>query len=151
MKTITQLPTVAEVLFLLVVVTGCAPLDSDEPSYYVPQPSQQPAYSAPNPTTATIQIISDPPGARIEVNDDYIGDAPCTVSVESYADYRFYENTKIEALPTKDGDYTQTKLFFGYARMNNPYLQSDKIPQRIFFDMALEPVSPALPLNIQNQ
>ena len=33
------------------------------------------------PATKTIQIISDSPGVRIEVNDDYVGDAPVSITV----------------------------------------------------------------------
>ena len=42
--------------------------------------SSPPAATA---ATKTIQIISDPPGARIEVNDDYVGDAPISITVQT--------------------------------------------------------------------
>ena len=31
--------------------------------------------------TKTIQIISDPPAAPVDVNDDYVGDAPISITV----------------------------------------------------------------------
>jgi hypothetical protein len=99
------------------------------------------------PITKTIQIISQPPGARIQVNDDYIGDAPCVIQVASDSSGRFWERTKIEAIPRAYG-YTQMKLFIGYGQPDNPYAHSDKIPARIFFDTNLGPVSPEVNVNV---
>src|SRR5438552_14055673 len=58
--------------------------------------------------TKTIQILSEPPGARIEVNDDYIGEAPCSAQVRCNSEGRFFETTHIRALPAGNG-YTQSK------------------------------------------
>ncbi len=60
-----------------------------------------------------IEILSEPPGARIEVNDDYVGDTPATISVPCTPDGRFTEATVICAMPTRPGDYMQTKVFSG--------------------------------------
>jgi hypothetical protein len=89
----------------------------------------------------------EPPGARIQVNDDYIGDAPCVIQVASDSSGRFWERTKIEAIPRAYG-YTQMKLFIGYGQPDNPYAHSDKIPARIFFDTNLGPVSPEVNVNV---
>jgi len=101
------------------------------------------------PTSQSVQIISSPPGARIEVNGNYVGDAPGTIEIPSFGDGRFRERTIIRAIPTRDGDYTQTKVFFGYAAFDNPYLVSDRIPQRIFFDMRLRPANPEIDVNVR--
>jgi hypothetical protein len=47
-----------------------------------------------------------------------------------------------------DYGYTQNKYFHGYGERNNPYLRSDPVPSRIFFDMRLRPVSRDINLNI---
>ena len=120
------------------------------------QPSAAPRYTStaaprplapPLPLTKTIQILSEPPGARIEVNDDYIGEAPCSAQVRCDSEGRFFETTRIRALPVGYG-YTQGKYFSGYGQMNNPYLHSDPVPSRIFFDMRLGPVSPDINVNV---
>jgi PEGA domain len=107
-----------------------------------PLPPTTPAPSAP--TTKTIEIISDPPGARIEVNQDYVGDAPITVTVPQQ-DNCFKDQTVIRAVPTQAGDYTQTKFFNGPIPN---FRQGDPIPSRILFDMRLGPVAQPLDVNI---
>lgn len=147
------------IILIALVVVGCtanqphmtaegraarARIDAEAAQYQASQ------LSAPPPATTTkIQIISEPPGARIEVNESYVGDAPCTVEVAHDFEGRFAERTTIRALP-RDSGFTQTKFFVGFsgAGANNPYLHSDPIPARIFFDMRLEPVSPQIDVNV---
>jgi len=100
-------------------------------------------------TAQSVQIISSPPGARIEVNGNYVGDAPCTLQIPSFAEGRFREHTTIRAIPIRGGDYTQSKIFFGYAAFDNPYLISYRIPERIFFDMRLGPANPEIDVNVR--
>ena len=97
------------------------------------------------PAMKTIQIESQPPGARIEVNDDYVGDAPCNVQVRADGEGRFWEETKIRALPKGYG-YTQSKLFFGLS--DYPYVHSDRVPQKVFFDTNLGPVPSDINVNV---
>ena len=83
-----------------------------------------------------VLVLSEPVGARIEVNGDYVGDAPLTVTIPCSLNGRFTETTKIRALPIKSGQYTQSKLFFGGFLT----LRNDLVPSRLFFDMRLAPV-----------
>ena len=78
--------------------------------------------------TKTIQIISDPPGARIEVNDDYVGDAPISITVPIQG-AKFTRMTIIRATPTLQGEYVQSKYFDG----------TSEVPSRILFSMGLGP------------
>lgn len=139
---------------LLLTVTGLLVAACTTPSSHTRSSTvaDRPTTPPPPPpkTTAAIEVLSEPPGARIEVNDSYVGETPCTIEIPFYSDNRFREQTVIRALPTRDG-YTQSKFFSGCAHLDNPYLQPDKIPQRIFFDTRLRPVSRDFNLNIQNQ
>ena len=117
---------------ICLLIFGCA-----EP----PSNASHSAVSTPPPkVTKTIQIISQPPGARVEVNDDYVGDAPCTVQVTSDRNGNFAQTTIIRALPTGFG-YVQNKFF-----LVPPYNQ--KIPSRILFDTGLGPVAPQIDVNV---
>jgi hypothetical protein len=95
-------------------------------------------------STKQVQILSEPSGARIEINGDYVGDAPLMVTIPCSPDGRFMETTRIRALPILDGQYTQAKIFSGGHRI----LKNDTVPSRIFFDMRLGPVSPAIDVNV---
>ncbi len=112
---------------------------------YAPAPLSE--TSPATPTTMTIQIISEPPGARIEVNDDYIGNAPCSAQVRCDAEGRFWDSTHIRAIPREDG-YTQMKFFSGYQSPRGQILRSDAVPSRIFFDMRLQPVPQDININV---
>jgi hypothetical protein len=96
------------------------------------------------PTKRIIQIVSEPPGARIEVNDDYIGDAPCAIEVPSDSEGRFVKQMRIVAVPVAVG-YSQSKIF---RFTNDPIYKSDKIPSLIFFDMRLGSVWPNINVNV---
>lgn len=86
----------------------------------------------------TIEVESDPPGARIEVDEDYLGQAPKSISVTrkctkkkfTFAEPMFFcDHILIRALPTRGGHCVQTKI-----------LDGDKpIPARLFFDTRLCP------------
>ena len=81
----------------------------------------------PRPTaTKTIQIIADSPGVRIEVNGDYVGDAPISITVPT--DHaKFTKVTIIRATPTLQGEYMQSKYFDA----------TSEVPSRILFSMGL--------------
>jgi hypothetical protein len=78
--------------------------------------------------TKTIQIISDPPDARIEVNDDYVGDTPISITVPTVGG-NFTKGTTIRATPTLQGEYVQSKYFD----------RNSEVPSRILFSMGLGP------------
>lgn len=122
-----------------IFLSGCADTLPRRLTGYGPAAPQSPLPEAP--TTKTILIISEPPGARIEVNDEYVGDTPCTVQVRCNAEGRFWQYTHIRALPVDYG-YTQSKRFAG--SLVNPY----PVPSRIFFNMRLGPVRPDININI---
>jgi hypothetical protein len=80
------------------------------------------------PTTQQVEILSEPAGARIEINDNYVGDAPITVNLNtSFATF----GTVIRAIPIYPGQWVQTKIV--------GTLYSPGIPSRVFFDMNLVP------------
>jgi hypothetical protein len=74
----------------------------------------------------TIQIIADSPGVRIEVNDDYVGDAPVSITVPTDG-AKFTKVTIIRATPTFEGEYVQSKHFDA----------TSEVPSRILFNMGL--------------
>ena len=88
----------------------------------------RPSPPAATAATKTIQIISDPPGARIEVNDDYVGDAPISITVPTEG-ANFAKGTTIRATPTMQGEYVQSKYFD----------RTSEVPSRILFSMGLVP------------
>lgn len=73
-----------------------------------------------------VEIITEPPGARIEVNNDYVGDSPLTVTITRDT------HTTITAIPIHPGHYVQSKFL--------PLQQ--RTPKRIFFDMAIGRIRP---------
>jgi hypothetical protein len=86
------------------------------------------------------------------VNGNYVGNAPCTVEVSANAEGRFRERTTIRAFPTREGDFEQIKSFHSYGfEVHNFSTQEmfDKVPQRVFFDMRLGPVTPKIDVNIR--
>ncbi len=91
--------------------------------------------------TYTTEVISEPPGARIEVDGDYRGDAPLTITWGSRtirpAGLSVLHTVK--AFPTYEGHYVQTKII----DEDHPF------PKRMFFDMRLQPVTPQIDLNIR--
>jgi len=117
------------------LIAGC--LDAPQPyvSYTPPPP--------PQPITKTIEIVSEPPGAHIEVNENYVGDAPCTIQVKAKDDGTFSEKTTIRALPTQAG-YTQAKFFYPFVTPLGP----NTVPEKLFFQMNLGPVGNDVNVNI---
>jgi PEGA domain len=100
-----------------VILAGC---ESSPPKVATQPPPA--ATAAPK----MIQIISDPPGARIEINDDYVGDAPISITVPTL-NGNFAKGTTIRAIPSLQGNYLQAKFF-------DPGMA---VPSRILFDMGL--------------
>ncbi|KHE92890.1 MAG: PEGA domain-containing protein [Candidatus Scalindua rubra] len=96
--------------------------------------------------TITVEIISNPLGANIEVNNDYIGKTPCTVSLPANYKGEFTRDTIVQALPVIGGQYSQQKSFIG--GYDHDYIVNDVIPKRIFFDMNLQPVQPDINVDI---
>jgi hypothetical protein len=116
---------------ILLLIVGCTPAFSLSGSNV---PAERPARPmSTEPAIKTTEIISDPPGARIEVNNDYIGDAPITVTIKQ-AYGRFSNTTVIRALPPAgSGNYVQEKFFSG----RGGGIAGEPIPSRIIFEMGL--------------
>src|SRR6202166_5050496 len=72
--------------------------------------------------TKTIQINADSPGVRIEVNGDYVGDAPTSITVPTDR-AKFTKVTIIRATPTLEGEHVQSKHFDA----------TTEVPSRILF------------------
>ena len=116
---------------ILILLAGCHG-EPTPPAVSIPQPVEDET------VPAEVQIISDPPGARIIVNGDYVGDAPCTITVQrlvksGYIDWNCY----ISALPNHPGGYVQK------------WCITSDIPKRVFFDTRLGPVTPSLDVNVR--
>jgi hypothetical protein len=73
--------------------------------------------------TKTIQIMADSPGVRIEVNDDYVGDAPVSITVPT--DQAKFTKVTIIRAPTLEGEFVQSKHFDA----------TSEVPSRILFSM----------------
>jgi hypothetical protein len=86
----------------------------------------------------SVEILSDPPGARIEVNDEYVGDAPCTVEVVCDGHGMLITKFEFTALPRYPGHFVRSKTFYGFAQA----------PARLFFDMRIGRRAPSIDVNI---
>lgn len=95
-----------------------------------------------------IQINSKPQGMRIEIDEDYIGETPLTITIDKTRDdwlvnAKSYGSTMtIVAYPKVSGQSSQPKIFQTYS---NP------IPSEIYFDMYLSPVNEPINININKQ
>jgi hypothetical protein len=83
-----------------------------------------------------VQIESNEPGVRIEANKEYVGTTPLVLKIFGDKDGTFHNfgspDYVIQAIPVKAGQNLQTKIF----RTGEAFLGEDKIPKRIYFDMA---------------
>lgn len=82
-----------------------------------------------------VTVESAPPGARIEVNDDYVGQTPLTLTIFGDKDGTFHnfgsKDYIIRALPISTNHFLQTKVF----RTGGWFSDEDQVPKRIFFDL----------------
>ena len=98
--------------------------------------------------TVAIAIISEPLGAVIELNGELQGVTPCIVRVPCTKDGDWPKNHDgsfatyiLKATPAKQsGGYTDHKVF----------MNGQKIPQRVYFNMNLRPVSDLTPYENPN-
>jgi hypothetical protein len=127
------------VLILAVGLIGCA---SNEQSKRPRGPNGTYAYE--------IKVETSDPGSKIEVNNDYLGEAPLTITVFGDQDGTFHGGMdyEIRALPTKGGQHVQVKRFSGGGWFG----REDRIPSRIFFDLNLVPIGnkSTIDVNINN-
>jgi hypothetical protein len=109
---------------LVVIATGCSTAQSPK------------AERGPDGTIAyKVEVESSTPGARIEVNDDYVGKAPITITIYGDADGTFHnfgsKDFVVRALPSGTNQFPQTKLF----RTGGWFSEEDRVPKKIYFDM----------------
>jgi hypothetical protein len=82
-----------------------------------------------------VEVESSTPGARIEVNDDYIGKTPLTLTIYGDEDGTFHNfGTKdyiIRAFPVTTNQFIQTKVF----RTGGWFSEEDRIPKKLYFDL----------------
>ncbi len=82
-----------------------------------------------------VEVESSTPGARIEVNDDYVGRTPLTLTIFGDDDGTFHnfgsKDYIIRAFPVATNQFIQTKVF----RTGGWFSEEDRIPKRIFFDL----------------
>ena len=85
-----------------------------------------------------VQIISDPPGAKIEINNQYVGETPVTLTIPYVVDYsqnwngNAYGSWNIVAYPTIAGQYVQRKFV------------TPPVPSTIYFNMGIGPALPTI-------
>lgn len=83
-----------------------------------------------------VEIQSNEPGVRIEANKEYVGATPLVLKIFGDKDGTFHNfgspHYAIQAIPVKAGQNLQTKIF----RAGDDFVGDDKIPKRIYFDMA---------------
>lgn len=83
----------------------------------------------------SVEVESSTPGARIEVNDDYIGKTPLTLTIFGDRDGTFHnfgsKDYIIRAFPIATNQFIQTKVF----RTGGWFSEEDRVPKRIYFDM----------------
>ena len=115
----------ASVITVLVLVCcGCASTDkAGHPSGTIPYP---------------IAIETSEPGSRIEVDGEYMGVSPITVTIYGDKDGTFHGAgdgyTTFRAHPVKPGQFIQTKSFLNGAQ-SFMFGQQDRIPKRLYFDL----------------
>lgn len=82
-----------------------------------------------------VEVESSTPNVRIEVNDDYIGKTPLTLTIYGDRDGTFHnfgsKDYIIRAFPVSTNQHPQTKMF----RTGGWFSEEDRIPKRIYFDM----------------
>ena len=109
-----------------------------------PQSAVKKNAGAYTPATREVLIESDPPGARIEVNDEYKGTTPLTVSIAVQPNGSAQNFTRIVALPVP-GQAQQSKSFMPSRFGLFP------VPKRILFVMNLGTAKPAIDVNVHEQ
>lgn len=81
-----------------------------------------------------VDVESSTP-ARIEVNDDYIGKTPITITIYGDRDGTFHnfgsKDFIVRALPLSTNQFPQTKVF----RTGGWFSEEDRVPKRLYFDM----------------
>jgi hypothetical protein len=87
------------------------------------------------------RVITEPPGVKIEVNNDYIGTSPCTVTFCGRRGRLFRGLCTINALPLEPGQWVQRKFFYDRA----------PIPKVVYFDMKLTPANPDVNINLNQR
>jgi len=97
-----------------------------------------------------VQVETSDPGAKIEVNSDFVGEAPLTITIWGDDDGTFHGDgfTEIRANPVKAGQHVQVKRFAN----GGFFAHEDRIPSRLYFDLNLAPVreGPAIEVNVNN-
>ena len=94
--------------------------------------------SQPSKIDYPVHVLTDPPGAKIEVNNDYVGDAPLTITMTGHEDREALRIYFVRAYPKTDsGGWTQVKMIIGYDAVWKG--KSDRIPERLYFNTLLRP------------
>lgn len=83
-----------------------------------------------------VEFTSDPPGAKIEVENNYVGQTPCSLKFDGT--YSTTTTRIVNAYPNQSGQYVQRKVF-------NP---GEFYPQKMYFNMNVGPVTPAMDVNV---
>lgn len=94
------------------------------------------------PVPYEVLIETSDPGSRIEVDGEYMGVSPLTVTIWGDKDGTFHGSgdgyTVFKAYPVKPGQYIQTRKFLNGAQAFM-FGQQDRIPKRLYFDLNQKP------------
>jgi len=126
------------IVFLCFYSLGCTPPKPDPNWIAQKQKIDEDKRLGEERVKKSVEILSDPPGARIEVNDEYVGDAPCIVEVVCDGHGKLITKFEFTALPRYPGHFVQSKTFYGFAQA----------PARLFFDMRIGRYVPSIDVNI---
>jgi hypothetical protein len=118
-------------LVVLVVAGGCTvEQEAPPPARWVPPVIEE----TPEPGYAT-EILTEPPGAHIEIDSEYIGPSPVTLTFDQVREdfppgCVLRQSHDIRALPAAPGQYVQS----------HRYPCGAKVPHKIFFNMHVCPL-----------
>jgi hypothetical protein len=89
-----------------------------------------------------VAIEASDPGSRVELDGEYMGVTPLTITIWGDSDGTFHGAgngyTIIKAYPVRPGQYPQTKSFLNGAQQFM-FGQQDQIPKRLYFDLNQKP------------
>ncbi len=124
------LPSSSGGFLALLLLAGCA------------SPSEHERRPGGGPVAYEVQIETSDPGSRIEVDGEYMGVSPLTITIWGDEDGTFHGSgdgyTIFKAYPVKPGQYVQTRKFLNGAQAFM-FGQQDRIPKRLYFDLNQKP------------
>ena len=108
-------------------------------------------YQDPKPITKEfkIEIISEPSGAKIEVDNNYVGKTPCTITITRRYVWQSWNNEYGIDQLTRQIEVVANPVFEG-GSLQRKYIPSSvsEVPKKIYFNMYLSRRDPTYNFNI---